>query len=46
VFLASLKLLKLETAAPESASPSIQPDHPASEKPWVSNLIGKFFEVF
>jgi hypothetical protein len=46
VFLASLKLLEPETVAPESASPSIQPDHPASEKPWVSNLIGEFFEVF
>jgi hypothetical protein len=46
VFLASLKLLKPETAAPESASPSVQPDHPASEKPWVSNLIGEFFKVF
>jgi hypothetical protein len=46
VFLASLKLLEPETAAPESASLSVQPDHPASEKPWVSNLIGKFLEVF
>jgi hypothetical protein len=46
VFLASLKLLEPETAAPGSASPSVQPDHPASEKPWVSNSIGKFFEVF
>jgi hypothetical protein len=46
VFLASLKLLEPETAAPESASPSVQPGHPASEKPWVSNLIGEFSEVF
>jgi hypothetical protein len=46
VFLASLKLLEPETAAPESASPSVQPNHPTSEKPWVSNLIGEFFEVF
>jgi hypothetical protein len=46
VFLASLKLLKPETAAPGSASPSVQPGHPASEKPWVSNLIGEFSEVF
>jgi hypothetical protein len=46
VFLASLKLLKPEAAAPESAFPSVQPNHPASEKPWVSNLIGEFSEVF
>jgi hypothetical protein len=47
VFLASLlKLLATKTIAPESASPSVQPDHPACEKPWVSNLIGKFFDVF
>jgi hypothetical protein len=46
VFLASLKLLEQETAAPTSTSPSVQPDHPASEKPWVSNLIGEFFKVF
>jgi hypothetical protein len=46
VFLASLKLLEPETAAPTSTSPSVQPDHPASEKPWVSNLIGECFEVF
>jgi hypothetical protein len=46
VFLASLKLLEPETAAPESASPSVQPDHSTSEKPWVSNLIGKFLKCF
>jgi hypothetical protein len=46
VFLASFKLLEPETAAPESASPSVQPDRPASEKPWVSNLIGEIFGVF
>jgi hypothetical protein len=46
VFLASLKLLEPDTATPESGSPSAQPDHPASEKPWVSNLIGDFSEVF
>jgi hypothetical protein len=46
VFLASLKLLEAETAALGSASPSVQPDHPASEKPWVSNLIGEFSELF
>jgi hypothetical protein len=46
VFLATLKLLEPDTAAPESACPSVQPDHPASEKPWVSNLIGEFSEVF
>jgi hypothetical protein len=46
VFLASLKLLESETAAPELASPSVQSDHPASEKTWVSNLIGEFSEVF
>jgi hypothetical protein len=46
VFLASLKLLEPETAAPESTSPSVQPDYPASEKPWVSNLIGEFSKVF
>jgi hypothetical protein len=46
VFLASLKLLEPETAATSSTSPSVQLDHPASEKPWVSNLIGKFSEVF
>jgi hypothetical protein len=46
VFLAALKLLEPDTAAPESASPSVHPDHPASEKPWVSNLIGEFYEVF
>jgi hypothetical protein len=38
--------LEPETAAPESTSPSVRPGHPASEKPWVSNLIGEFFEVF
>jgi hypothetical protein len=32
VFLASLKLVKPDTAAPGPASPSDQPDHPASEK--------------
>jgi hypothetical protein len=46
VFLALLKVLEPETAAPDSASSSVQPDHSASEKPWVSNLIGEFFEVF
>jgi hypothetical protein len=46
VFLASLKLLEPETAPPESVSPSVQPGHPTSEKPWVSNLIGEFSEVF
>jgi hypothetical protein len=46
VFLASSKLLEPETAAPELASPSVQPDHPASKKPWVSSLIGEFCEVF
>jgi hypothetical protein len=46
VFLATLKLLEPDTNAPGSASPSVQPDHPASEKPWVSNLIGEFSEVF
>src|SRR3569833_4154592 len=46
VFLASLKLLEPDTAAPGSAAPSGQPDHLASEKPWVSNLIGEFSEVF
>jgi hypothetical protein len=47
VFLASPKLLELETAASGSASQaSVQPGHPASEKPWVSNLIGEFSEVF
>jgi hypothetical protein len=46
VFLATVKLLEPDTAAPGSASPSVQPDHPASEKPWVSNLIGEFFGVF
>jgi hypothetical protein len=30
----------------ESTTPSGQPDHPASEKSWVSDLIGEFFEVF
>jgi hypothetical protein len=33
VFLASLKLLEPNIAAPASTSPSVQPDHPASEKP-------------
>jgi hypothetical protein len=28
------------------SSPSVQPGHPASEKSWVSNLIGEFFELF
>jgi hypothetical protein len=46
VFLATLKLPEPDTSAPESASPSGQQDHPASEKPWVSNLIGEFFEGF
>jgi hypothetical protein len=46
VFLSSLKLLESRTAAPESASPSVQLDHLASEKPWVSNLIGEFSKVF
>jgi hypothetical protein len=46
MFLASLKLLEPEAAAPELAFPSVQPDHLASEKPWVSNLIGEFSEVF
>jgi hypothetical protein len=46
VFLASLKLLEPKTAAPESASPAVQPGHPAIETPWVSDLIGEFFEVF
>jgi hypothetical protein len=35
-----------ETTAPGSAYPSVQPDHPASEKPWVSNSIDEFSEVF
>src|SRR3569833_1500206 len=46
VFLSSLKLLEPDTAAPGSTAPSGQPDHLASEKPWVSNLIGEFSEVF
>jgi hypothetical protein len=46
VFLATPKVLKPGTSAPESASPSGQLDHPASEKPWLSNLIGEFSEVF
>jgi hypothetical protein len=43
VFLASLKLLEPETSAPESASPSVQADHPASQKPWVSKLDWRVF---
>jgi hypothetical protein len=46
VFLASLKLLEPDTAASEPASPFDQPDHPASEKPWVSNLIDELSKVF
>jgi hypothetical protein len=46
VFLATLKLLEPDTVASGSTSPFVQPDHPASEKPWVSNLIGEFSEVF
>jgi hypothetical protein len=46
VFLAALKLLDLDTTASESTTPSGQPDHPASEKPWVSSLVDEFSEVF
>jgi hypothetical protein len=46
VFLATLKMLDSDTTASESTNPFGQPDHPASEKPWVSDLIGKFSEVF
>jgi hypothetical protein len=46
VFLASVKLLEPVTAALASTSPSVEPDHPESEKPWVSDLIGEFSKVF
>jgi hypothetical protein len=46
VFLASLKLLEPKIAAPASTSSSVQPDHLASEKHWVSDLIGEFSQVF
>jgi hypothetical protein len=46
VFPASLKLLEPDIAALKLTSPSVQPDHPTSEKPRVSNLINEFFEKF
>jgi hypothetical protein len=46
VFLAALKPLDSDATASESTTPSGQPDHPASEKPWVSSLIDEFSEVF
>jgi hypothetical protein len=45
VFLA-LKPLDSDTTTSESTTPSGQADHPASEKSWVSDLIGEFSEVF
>jgi hypothetical protein len=44
-FLATLKLLDLDTTASKSTTPFDQPHHPASEKFWVFDLIGKFSEV-
>ena len=46
VFLATLKSLDSDTTASESTTSSGQPDRPAGEKPWVSDLIGQFSEVF
>jgi hypothetical protein len=46
VFLAALKPLDSDTTASESSTPSGQLDHSTSEKPWVSNLIDEFSEVF
>jgi hypothetical protein len=46
VFLATLKLLHLDTIVSESTTSSGQPDDLASEKSWVSDLIGEFSEVF
>jgi hypothetical protein len=43
VFLASLKLLEPEIDAQELASPFVQPNRPANEKPWVSDLISEYF---
>lgn len=45
-FLATLKLLDLDTTVSKSTTPSDQPHHPANEKFWVFDLIGEFFEVF
>src|SRR6476469_3057543 len=46
VFLATLKSLDSDTTASDSTTSFGQLDCLAGEKPWVSDLIGHFFEVF